>query len=44
MGKANLEKAHKWYKDFMDKFQQEVNFEEGNEMWLNIKNFGCQKV
>jgi len=32
MGKANLEKAHKWYKDFVDKSRQEVNFEEGNEM------------
>jgi hypothetical protein len=39
MVKANFEKAHKWYKDFVDKSQQEVNFEEGNEMWLNIKNF-----
>jgi hypothetical protein len=39
MAKANLEKAHKRYKDFADKSRQEVNFEEGNEMWLNIKNF-----
>jgi hypothetical protein len=39
MAKANLEKAHKQYKDFADKFQREVNFEEGDEMWLNIKNF-----
>jgi hypothetical protein len=34
-----LEKAHKWYKDFADKSQQEVKFEEGDEVWLNIKNF-----
>jgi hypothetical protein len=39
MAKANLEKAHKRYKDFMDKFQWEVIFEEGDEVWLNIKNF-----
>ncbi len=39
MAKANLEKAHKRYKDFADKSQREVNFEEGDEVWLNIKNF-----
>jgi hypothetical protein len=39
MAKANLEKAHKKYKDFADKSQREVNFEEGDEAWLNIKNF-----
>ncbi len=38
MAKANLQKAHKWYKDFVDKFRQEVNFEETDEVWLNIKN------
>jgi hypothetical protein len=27
MVKANLEKVHKWYKDFVDKFRREVNFE-----------------
>jgi len=32
MVKANLEKAHKWYKDFVDKFRREVHFEERNEM------------
>jgi hypothetical protein len=37
--KANLEKAHKQYKDFADKPWWEVNFEEGNEVWLNIKKF-----
>ncbi len=37
MAMANLEKAHKWYKGFVDKFQREVHFEEGDEMWLNIK-------
>jgi predicted oxidoreductase (fatty acid repression mutant protein) len=39
MVKANLEKAHKWYKDFANKSRREVNFEEGDEMCLNIKNF-----
>jgi hypothetical protein len=39
MVKANLEKAHKRYKDFVNKSWQEVNFEEGDEVWLNIKNF-----
>jgi len=32
MVKANLEKAHKNYKDFMDKSRREVNFEEGDEV------------
>jgi len=27
--KANLQKAQKWYKDFVNKFQHEVNFEQG---------------
>jgi hypothetical protein len=39
MAKANFEKAHKRYKDFVDKFRREVNFKERDEMWLNIKNF-----
>ncbi len=39
MVKANLEKAHKRYKDFSNKSWRKVNFEEGDEMWLNIKNF-----
>jgi len=39
MAKANFEKAHKWYKDFANKSRREVNFEEGNKVWLNIKNF-----
>jgi len=43
MAKANLEKAHKRYKDFVDKSRREVNFEEGDEMWLNIKNFRLPK-
>ncbi len=38
MTKANLEKAHKWYKDFVNKSQREVSFE-GDEVWLNIKKF-----
>ncbi len=37
--KANLEKVHKRYKDFVDKSRQEVKFQEGDEVWLNIKNF-----
>ncbi len=37
MVKANLEKAHKRYKDFVNKSRRKVNFEEGNEVWLNIK-------
>ncbi len=43
MAKANLEKAHKRYKDFADKYRREVNFEEGDEVWLNIKNFRLPK-
>jgi hypothetical protein len=39
LAKANLEKAHKRYKDFADKSQQEVKFQVGDEVWLNIKNF-----
>ncbi len=39
MAKANLTKAHKWYKDFAHKSQREVKFQEGDEVWLNIKNF-----
>jgi hypothetical protein len=38
MAKANLEKAHKRYKDLVDKSRQEVNFK-GDEVWLNLKNF-----
>jgi hypothetical protein len=34
-----LEKVHKRYKDFADKSRREVKFQEGDEMWLNIKNF-----
>jgi hypothetical protein len=26
VAKANLEKAHKWYKDFADKFRRKVKF------------------
>jgi hypothetical protein len=39
VAKANLEKAHKWYKDFVDKSRRKVKFQEGDEVWLNIKNF-----
>jgi hypothetical protein len=43
MVKANLEKAHKRYKDFANKSWQEVNFEERDEVWFNIKNFRLPK-
>jgi hypothetical protein len=43
MVKVNLEKAHKWYKDFVDKSRREVNFEAGDKVWLNIKNFQLPK-
>ncbi len=39
VAKANLEKAHKRYKDFADKSQQEVKFQERDKVWLNIENF-----
>ncbi len=39
MSKANLEKVHKRYKDFADKTRWQVKFQEGDEVWLNIKNF-----
>jgi hypothetical protein len=42
MAKANLEKGHKTYKDFVNKSHQEVNFE-GDEVWLNIKKIWLSK-
>ncbi len=39
VAKANLEKSPKRYQDFADKSRQEVKFQEGDEMWLNIKKF-----
>ncbi len=39
LAKANLEKAHKRYKDFVDKSRRKVKFQVGDEVWLNIKNF-----
>jgi len=39
LAKTNLEKAHKRYKDFADKSRRKVKFQEGDEVWLNIKNF-----
>jgi hypothetical protein len=39
LAKTNLQKAHKKYKDFADKSRREVNFQVGDEVWLNIKNF-----
>ncbi len=39
VAKANLEKAHKRYKDFAAKSRREVKFQEGDKVWLNIKNF-----
>jgi len=43
VAKANLEKAHRKYKDFANKSRQEVKFQEGDKMWLNIKNFRLPK-
>jgi hypothetical protein len=43
LAKAILEKAHKRYKDFADKSRQEVKFQVGDEVWLNIKNFRLPK-
>jgi hypothetical protein len=43
VAKANLEKAHKRYKDFVDKSRRKVKFQEGYEVWLNIKNFRLPK-
>jgi hypothetical protein len=43
LAKANLEKAHKRYTDFVDKSRREVKFQVGNEVWLNIKNFRLPK-
>ncbi len=43
LAKANLEKVQKQYKDFADKSRREVKFQEGNEVWLNIKNFRLPK-
>jgi hypothetical protein len=37
MAKANIQNAQNWHKDFVDKSCHEVNFEQGDEMWLNIK-------
>ncbi len=37
--KCLWELAHKRYKDFADKSRREVKFLEGDEVWLNIKNF-----
>ncbi len=43
VAKVNLEKAHKRYNDFADKSQRKVKFQEGHEVWLNIKNFQLLK-
>jgi len=43
LAKANLEKAHKRYKNFVDKSRREVKFQEEDEVWLNIKNFRLPK-
>jgi hypothetical protein len=43
LAKANLGKAHKRYKDLTDKSRREVKFQEGDEVWLNIKNFQLPK-
>ncbi len=39
LAETNLEKVHKRYKDFADKSRREVKFQEGDKVWLNIKNF-----
>ncbi len=39
VAKANLEKAHKRYKDFANKSRRKVKFQERDEVLLNIKNF-----
>jgi len=39
LAKTNLEKAHKRYKDFVDKSRRKVKFQVGDEVWLNINNF-----
>jgi hypothetical protein len=43
LAKANLERAHKMYKDFADKSRRKVKFQEGDEVWLNIKKFRLPK-
>ncbi len=43
LAKTNLQKAHKRYKDFVDKSRREVSFEKGDEVWLNIKKFRLLK-
>jgi len=43
VAKASLEKANKRYKDFADKSRWKVKFQEGDEVWLNIKNFRLPK-
>jgi hypothetical protein len=43
LAKANLENTHKRYKDFVVKSQRKVKFQEGDEVWLNIKNFQLPK-
>jgi len=39
VAKANLENAHKRYKDFANNSRREVKFQEGDKVWLNVKNF-----
>jgi hypothetical protein len=43
LAKVNLEKVHKRYRDFVNKSRREVKFQEGDEVWLNIKNFRLPK-
>jgi len=31
--------VHKRYKNFADKSRRKMKFQEGGEVWLNIKNF-----
>jgi hypothetical protein len=41
--KANLQKTQKRYKDFVNKSRCKVKFEQGDEVWLNIKNLWLPK-
>ncbi len=38
-GKGQLGKGAQEVQGFTDKSRQEVKFQEGDEVWLNIKNF-----
>lgn len=47
VGKANFQKAQKWYKGYGDKSHACMTkwlFEEKEKMWLNIIVFACFKT